>query len=143
MPATLYLPDGTQVVCKTEDFSMRGMGLHVTLPVSLARGDRVRVSLESEDREYQFPFEVALVRDQHVGLLLGELSIPEERDYVRCTFGSPDAWNDWDRNVSADHPLASFAEVFSFGATGYVRLFQSVYNELVSRLRGHSASAAA
>jgi cellulose synthase (UDP-forming) len=143
MPATLYLPDGTRVGCKTEDFSMRGVGLHVKLPVGLARGERVRVGLESEDREYQFPFEVALMHEQHVGLLLGELSVPEQRDYVRCTFGSPDAWNDWDRNVSPDHPLASFAEVFSFGATGYVRLFQSVYNELFSRLRGRSASAAA
>jgi hypothetical protein len=54
---------------------------------------------------------------------------------VRCTFGSPDAWSDWDRNVSVDHPLASFAEVFSFGATGYVRLLESLYNRVLSRFQ--------
>ena len=60
---------------------------------------------------------------------LRDLSITEEQNYVRCTFGSPDAWSDWDRNAEADHPLASFAEVFSFGATGYVRLLESLYNK--------------
>ncbi len=66
-------------------------------------------------------------KGNHLGLLLRDLSIEEERDYVRCTFGSPDAWSDWDRDVGVDHPLSSFAEVFSFGATGYVRLLESIY----------------
>jgi hypothetical protein len=55
---------------------------------------------------------------------------------VRCTFGSPQAWSDWDRDVSVDHPLASFAEVFSFGATGYVRLLESMYNGMATWWNG-------
>jgi len=135
MPATLYLADGTRVACRTEDFSMRGLGVRLHAPAVIRRGDKLRVGLEGETQENVFPFEVALVRDTHVGLLLGTLSVAEEQSYVRCTFGSPEAWNDWDRNVSADHPLSSFAEVFSFGATGYVRLLQSAYNEIAVRLR--------
>jgi cellulose synthase (UDP-forming) len=138
MPAMLYAPDGRPIACKTTDFSMRGVGLLTAEPAAVKRGDRLRLGLECEDREYVFPFEVALVRDNHIGLLLGALSVAEQRNYVRCTFGSPDAWSDWDRNVSTDHPLASFVEVFSFGATGYVRLLESVYNVLVARLRGRA-----
>jgi hypothetical protein len=40
--------------------------------------------------------------------------------------------------VAVDHPLASFVEVFSFGATGYVRLLESIYNELSSWLRARA-----
>ncbi len=61
------------------------------------------------------------------------MTIQDERNFVRCAFGSAEAWSDWDRNVATDHPLASFAEVFSFGAPGYVRLLQSAYNEFSTR----------
>jgi hypothetical protein len=54
---------------------------------------------------------------------------------VRCTFGARDAWKGWDSGIAEDKPLASFAEVFSFGATGYVRLLQSLYNQAIMRLR--------
>jgi hypothetical protein len=73
---------------------------------------------------------LAVVRGNHIGVRLGTLSMGELQNYVRCTFGSPDAWNDWDRNTEADHPLASFAEVFSFGATGYVRLLENLVNAI-------------
>jgi cellulose synthase (UDP-forming) len=135
MPATLYLSDGTRIECRTKDFAMRGLGLSTREPAAVKRGDLLRVGLDSEGREYLFPMEVALVKDNHIGLTLGRLSVTDEQNYVRCTFGSPDAWAEWDRNASADHPLASFAEVFSFGATGYLRLLESVYNALLSRLR--------
>jgi cellulose synthase (UDP-forming) len=134
MPATIHLPGGGEVHCKTDDFSMRGLGLRTTGSVPVQRGDHLTVSLKMEDIDYPFPFEVAIVRENHVGLLLRELNIEQQRKFVRCTFGSPEAWADWDRNVTADHPLASFVEVFSFGATGYVRLLESAYNEIASAI---------
>ena len=71
------------------------------------------------------------------------MSIAEERDYVRCTFAAPNAWGDWDKNTEPDRPLASFAEVFSFGATGYLRLLESIYEGLRSLLKGEPRPAAA
>ena len=135
MAAVLVLPDGRRISCKTEDFSMRGLGVRTDAPALLERGDRLRVVLGADDGDHEFPFEVALVREKQLGLLLGDLTIEEQRSFVRCTFGSPEAWSDWDRNVAADHPLASFAEVFSFGATGYVRLLESAYNEISAWFR--------
>ena len=133
MAGVLHLPDGSRVACKTDDFSMRGLGLRTESVAAVKRGDRVRVSLSADNGEHEFPLEVAAVRDNHVGLVLSQLTVDEQRNFVRCTFGSEAAWSDWDRNVLADHPLASFAEVFSFGATGYVRLLQSAYNEISAR----------
>lgn len=141
-PATLYLADGSKVDCESEDFSMHGLGLRTDIPLRVERGDRVRVGLQAGEREYIFPVEVAVVRGNRIGMQLRDLSIIEEQNYVRCTFGAPDAWSDWDRNTEADHPLASFAEVFSFGATGYVRLLESLYNSIVGWWRGTARPAA-
>jgi cellulose synthase (UDP-forming) len=135
MPATLHLPDGSRLACRTEDFAMRGLGLRVQEPPPLERGTRLQVSLPADDGEHVFPVEVATVRGDSLGLLLGELTIAQQRAYVRCTFGSPDAWSDWDSGLAPDKPLASFAEVFSFGATGYVRLLQTLYAEVSSWFR--------
>jgi cellulose synthase (UDP-forming) len=136
MPATLYLTDGTRIACESEDFSMHGLGLRTDVPQHVQRGDRLRVGLWVENQECSFPVDVAVVRANHIGLQLRELSIEEEKNYVCCTFASPSAWNDWNRGTEADHPLASFAEGFSFGVTGYVRLLESIYNGIASWWRG-------
>jgi cellulose synthase (UDP-forming) len=136
MPATLYLADGTRIACETEDFSMRGLGLTTYTLNSLQAGDSVRVALSAADQEHVFPAQVVVLRMNHIGLQLSEMSIAEEKDYVRCTFAAPDAWTDWDRGTQADQPLASFAEVFSFGATGYVRLFESLHAGITAWWRG-------
>jgi cellulose synthase (UDP-forming) len=95
----------------------------------------LRVALWVDNQEWSFPVEVAVVRANHIGLQLRELSIEEEKNYVRCTFASPNAWNDWNRGTEADQSLVSFAEWFSLGVTGYVRLLESIYNSASWRRR--------
>jgi cellulose synthase (UDP-forming) len=128
MPATLCLTDGTRIACESEDFSMHGLGLRTDVPQPVQRGGRLRVALWADSQEWSFPVEVAVVRANHIGLQLRELSIEEEKNYVRCTFASADAWNDWNRGTAADQSLVSFAEWFSLGVTGYVRLLESIYS---------------
>jgi cellulose synthase (UDP-forming) len=143
MAATLHLAHGGWVACETTDFAMGGLGLKLEVPAtSLNIGDRLRVTLEGDDGTHDFPVRVATVRDEHIGLLLEELDIAQQRAYVRCTFGARDAWKDWDSGIAEDKPLASFAEVFSFGATGYVRLAESLYNKVSAWLRGTRLAAA-
>jgi cellulose synthase (UDP-forming) len=142
MPATLQLADGTRVICETEDFSMLGLGLTTYVLNSLQPGDLVRVGLSAEGQEHWFPAKVVMLRMNHIGLQLMDLSIEEERNYVRCTFADPDAWRDWDRGTRVDEPLASFAEVFSFGATGYVRLCESLYAGITGWWRGEQRTTA-
>lgn len=111
---------------------MGGLGVRLLTPGGVKRGDVLDIELMSDHREFRFPVEVAVVREAHVGLMLRPMSIEQESEYVRCTFAEPGAWADWDRGVEPDRPLASLAEVFSFGATGYLRLFESVHNGLVA-----------
>jgi len=135
LPATLHLAHGGWISCETTDFAMGGLGLKLAVPQPFSVGTRLRVTLEADDGPHDFPVEVATVRGDLVGLLFPQLSIAEQRAYVRCTFGARDAWKDWNSGIAEDKPLASFAEVFSFGATGYVRLLQSVYHRAIAWLR--------
>ena len=135
LPATLHLANGGWIACETTDFAMGGLGLKLKVPQPFSVGTRLRVTLEADDGPHDFPVEVAAVRGDLVGLLFPELSVAEQRAYVRCTFGDRDAWKDWDSGIAEDKPLVSFAEVFSFGATGYVRLLQSLYHQAFAWLR--------
>ncbi len=141
MPAKLYLPNGVQTPCTTEDFSMGGLGIKSVAAIMLKPRDRIHIGLmvEGTDEECRFPVEVVMVRQQQVGLVLCELSMEQERNYVRCTFASPSVWQDWGKDADVDHPLESFAEVFAFGATGYVRLLESVQGALQSWWRGDAS----
>ena len=135
IPAALHTGDGRILPCETEDFSMGGLGLKTYAEHGLARGARVQVGLQQEGVEYRFAADIVVLRTDHIGVRLQDMSIEEERDYVRCTFAAPNAWGDWDKNAQPDRPLSSFAEVFSFGATGYLRLFESIYTGIASWLR--------
>jgi cellulose synthase (UDP-forming) len=126
------MADGRRLGCESEDFSMGGVGVRMLTPGIVQRGDVLTLELVSEDREFRFPVEAVVVRGAHVGLRLLPMPIETEANYVRCTFASPNAWADWDRDAQPDRPLASLAEVFSFGATGYLRLFESVHNALLA-----------
>ena len=138
MPALLITADGRRVGCETQDFSMSGLGVRVLTPGVIKPGDLLTVQLVEEDREYRFPVQAAAVRGQHLGLRLREMSIEDEANYVRCTFASPRVWADWDMTAQPDRPLASLAEVFSFGATGYLRLFESVQTGLLAWWRSRA-----
>ena len=142
MPAKLYLPDGTVALCTTEDFSMGGLGVKSFAANSLKANDRIDIGLtvEGSDEECRFPVSVVLIRGQHIGLLLNDLSMEQERNYIRCTFAAPSVWADWGKDADVDHPLESFAEVFAFGATGYVRLVESLQSAWLSWWHRNSAA---
>ncbi len=132
MPAMLVAADGSRVGCETEDFSMGGLGVRLLNPGSIKRGDVLTIELVSDDCDFRFPVEAAVVRGVHVGLKLLPMSIEDEARYVRCTFAAPAPGR---IGIAALSPIVrsrSLAEVFSFGATGYLRLFESVQAGLVS-----------
>jgi len=140
MPARLYLANGLAIPCMTEDFSMGGLGVKSAVTDAFKQGDRIEIGLtvEGTDEECRFPVKVVMVRKQLIGLELGDVTIEQERNYVRCTFASPSVWQDWGKDADVDHPLESFAEVFAFGATGYVRLLESMQSAWLSWWRGES-----
>jgi cellulose synthase (UDP-forming) len=126
LAARLYCADRI-VPCETTDFSMNGLGLKLDSARQFKVGDLVEVGIDYEDRECRLPAKLVFVGPVHLGLQFSELSLQQEQEYVRSTFARPDLWADWGSATEPDRPLASFAEVFSFGATGYVRLLENMY----------------
>ncbi|WP_020649192.1 UDP-forming cellulose synthase catalytic subunit [Solimonas variicoloris] len=140
VPASLYLPDGCALACTTSDYSIQGLGLVASAPVELARGTPVRVLLRHGDQEFSFGAQVAAVQGQHLGVLLDDMSVEQERRLLLCTFGRADAWLDWNQQTTPDRPLASLAEIIRFGGLGYVRLCESLLRGLRRGLAARRAA---
>jgi len=69
-----------------------------------------------------------------------KLSIEEEKNYVRCTFASPNAWNDWNRGTEPIQSLVSFGRVV-FPRRD--RLRAVCWRASTTRIRGVAAGRAA
>jgi cellulose synthase (UDP-forming) len=143
MHANLYLSGDRCIPCNTEDFSMGGLGVRSYAASLLKPHDHIEIGLfvEGSAEECRFPVEVVMLRNQRIGLSLRQLTMQQERNYVRCTFAAPSVWKDWGKDADVDYPLASFAEVFAFGATGYVRLLESLQGAWTTWWRGDAAVA--
>jgi cellulose synthase (UDP-forming) len=134
LPAMLYLPD-REIACETTDFSMNGLGLKLRSAERLQIGDGVQVGLDHRAIECRLPAKIVFVGPGHLGLQFLELSVRQEKEYVQSTFARSDLWADWGSATERDRLLASFAEIFSFGATGYVRLLEMMYVGRVWNMR--------
>jgi cellulose synthase (UDP-forming) len=135
LPARLHLPDGRILECEMADFSMSGARL--TLPESgaVALGTAVRIGLADRAGEALFEARAVFSGDGAEGFEFIPMPLEVEMRYVQCTFARTDVWHDWSAAAAPDRPLASLAEVLSFGAAGYGRVVQILYTELAGRLR--------
>ncbi|WP_321888711.1 UDP-forming cellulose synthase catalytic subunit [Paraburkholderia bannensis] len=133
VPAMLTLPDGRTLACKTENYSMGGLGL--VLPVeagdeTLVSGERVSVCLSRGAVEHDFPAVVARLADRHLGIRFEDMSIERERRLVECTFGRADAWLEWEDVPRDDAPLNGLVELILLSWQGYLRLFDAFFDAL-------------
>ncbi|CAM2160771.1 UDP-forming cellulose synthase catalytic subunit [Paraburkholderia tropica] len=133
VPAMLTLPDGRTLACKTENYSMGGLGL-VLPPDSgletLAAGERVSVCLARGAVEHDFPAVVARLADRRLGVRFEDMSIERERRLVECTFGRADAWLDWEDVPPEDAPLNGLVELIMLSWQGYLRLADAFFDAL-------------
>ena len=136
LPARLHLRDGTVVACATADFSFGGVRLALSASERLAVGDIVGVELDGAPGAPVFAARAIAVDPDDTRLSLLPMSLADEQRYIGATFARPDIWDDWNAATPADRPLASLAEVLSFGMAGYVRLFDLLLRSLRARL-GH------
>ncbi|MCG5076809.1 UDP-forming cellulose synthase catalytic subunit [Paraburkholderia tagetis] len=133
VPAMLTLPDGRTLACKTENYSMGGLGL--VLPAEagaekLAAGERVNVCLSRGTLEHDFPAVVARLVDGHLGVRFENLTMERERRLVECTFGRADAWLEWDDVSREDAPLNGLVELIALSWQGYLRLVDAFFDAL-------------
>jgi cellulose synthase (UDP-forming) len=134
VPATLYLPDGRAIACRTEDYSTHGLGLLLAEGAQIARDQAVSVGLHDGTREHVFHARSAAQRGARLGLQFEPLSLEQERALIACTFGRADAWSSWSDATPDDRPLTSLVEVLRFGVGAYTRLLRNGAGALIDLL---------
>ena len=135
LPATLTLENGKTIVCRTNDFSQRGVGIVLPEGVQVERGERLLVSLFRDREEGVFPALVMFSRDGVLGLNFLELSLKQQRELTRMTFSRADTWAATWGQGAVDTPLGALAEVSSIGWRGIRLLSRATLTELGARLR--------
>ncbi|BBJ22958.1 UDP-forming cellulose synthase catalytic subunit [Candidatus Nitrotoga sp. AM1P] len=122
----LHFTDGSTKMCRTEDYSMTGLGLLLDRELALPVKERVWVSLWHGEVEFAFPARVIASHGKKLGVQFDNLSIEQEANLVRCTFARADAWSNWSDEQGADRPLQSFKEIAIFGFKGYRSLWRNL-----------------
>lgn len=133
LPAVLRFADGKTLVCETDDFSQTGMGLRVPAGLKLDVGAPVHLSLFRTDEEGTFPAEVTFSGDGRLGLHFRGLSLHQQADLAKLTFGRADAWIDYWGNRQRDKPLTSLKSVIVIGVRGLGQVATNTLNILRGR----------
>ena len=133
LPAALRFADGKTLVCETDDFSQSGVGLRVPNELQLETGSEVHVSLFRSDEEGTFPAQVTFSSGGRLGLRFEGLSLQQQADIARLTFGRADAWIDFWGNRQHDKPLTSLKSVMVIGVRGLGQLAANTPNILRGR----------
>lgn len=134
LPATLSLANGKTIVCRTNDFSQRGIGIALPEGAHVERGEQLLVSLFRDHEECVFPAVVMFSRAGVLGLNFLELNIEQQRELTRMTFSRADTWAATWGQGAADTPLGALAEVSSIGWRGLRLLSRATFAELRARL---------
>ena len=133
LPAALRFADGKTLVCETDDFSQSGVGLRVPNELQLETGSEVHVSLFRSDEEGTFPAQVTFSGGGRLRLRFEGLSLQQQADIARLTFGRADAWIDFWGNRQHDKPLTSLKSVMVIGVRGLGQLAANTLNILRGR----------
>ncbi|WP_455285914.1 UDP-forming cellulose synthase catalytic subunit [Cupriavidus necator] len=134
VPATLLLPDGRTLACKTENYSLGGLGLALPVEAKVEPGERVGVCLSRGTRSYHFCAVVTRNVERQMGVRFDQMDARTEQRLIQCTFGRADAWIHWVDEQPVDVPLRGLKEVIEMGLQGLLRL--------VDAFRGAAATVA-
>lgn len=139
IPATLYLPDGQELACRTVNFSTGGMALNLVEAAPVEPDSLVDVGLSHRNVERRLPAIVRHDRDGHISVQFRAMSIEQERWLVACTFARADIWvSQWGRH-DRDNFWKSMGQVFAASMRGFKRLGQHVGDSVRGGFRSRPA----
>lgn len=126
LPATVMLPNGKTIVCKTSNFSQNGVGLTMPQRFDIPVGTRVHISIFRGEDEGTFPATV-LSDGAVIGVEFEDLSIVQQMKLAQVTFARADTWASTWGEGKVDAPLTSLKNVTSIGLLNMARLLKSLF----------------
>jgi len=134
LAATIHLPNGKTVVCKTSEFSQIGLDLKTLTPLEIPLGERILISIFRGNKEVVLPGTVTRSGNS-IGVLLEGLTVEQQKDFTQITFSRADNWiYSWDHDV-ADSPLRSFGQVMTYGILNLLPLMKYAIHDLLLTMR--------
>ncbi len=119
---TLVLENHHTLNVTVTDYSDTGLGFTSDFAHIFKNGQKLTLILHRGTRQFTFPVTVCNTRGKHVGVLLGDLDLAKQFEYIQCTFSRADAWLSWQHNFEHDKPGYSFKEVQKTALRGYKNL---------------------
>lgn len=123
------IPDSAEAIIKNasgrligavlEDYSDSGLGLRINAKTAtIEKNERIYVSIRRADREFVFPARVVNINQGALDVLLENLTLQQQRDYVQCTY----AWTPKHHNNSQDEALSGLNAMVVASLQGYIVL---------------------
>ncbi|QTF10457.1 UDP-forming cellulose synthase catalytic subunit [Brenneria izadpanahii] len=122
MPAAVLCADGHLFPCVMNDYSDGGVGIEMREPGRLREGDDISLLLHRGRQEFAFPFKIARILGNKIGLRMMGLTTRQHIDFIQCTFARADTWALWQDGVPEDRPIESLRDVLTLGFRGYLRM---------------------
>ena len=121
-PSAVRDSAGRTYKTQVTDFSDVGIGMTLPAQDLLALDSNVELIMSRGRRQFSFPCKVINARKERVGLLLDELTLEQEKNYIQSTFSRADAWLSWQENFDHDTPSESFKNVRKTSYRGFKNL---------------------
>lgn len=133
LPATVMLPNGKSIVCRTTDFSQQGLGIALPPGITIPTDQEIQVAIFRGEEEGVFPATIVYSKGQTLGLRLDNLDLQQQSKLAQITFGRADTWAESWGQASVDTPLGALREVGIIGIRGMKMLTRNLFD--VSRTR--------
>ncbi|CAM3312515.1 UDP-forming cellulose synthase catalytic subunit [Pseudomonas floridensis] len=134
LPIRITRADGVAFDSTTQDFSQTGLGLVLPANAGIQSGDTITVSLFRGAQSNDFPARVMFCRDGYLGARFDDLSLRQQSELVRLTFGRADTWASTWGHGKRDTPLMALREVSHIGVRGIVELLKATRKDFARLL---------
>ncbi len=128
--ATVHLPDGEVLACRTRNFSTGGMALSLDEPRPMEPNTAIGIGLSYRGIEQTLPAVVRHDRDGQISIQFTEMSVEQERWLVASTFARADIWlSQWGQH-DRDSFWRSVLQVLAASMRGFQRLGSHIVDSL-------------
>lgn len=129
LPVKILRADGSEIDGVTQDFSQKGLGIHVPDAGRFANGEQIQIALIRNTQTSLFPATVAFSNETMIGAQFDHMTLRQQSELVRLTFSRADTWASTWGNGEVDTPLGALRDISLIGVRGIIELFKATAKE--------------